>query len=102
MIPLLTIPACVLMVVTMSTKSWVLGHLRVNKQIVTRISPWYLCAEHCEQSSMCAGSKVPDLNGMDCFWMKDWSLTGFSEYISFSLFVLVESCQNILCVQTAE
>ncbi len=83
LIPLLTIPACVLMVIAMSTKSWVLGHLRINKQIVARISPWYLCAEHCvtsQQSSMCPGSKVPDLKGMDCFWMKDWSLTGFSKF----------------------
>ena len=83
LIPLLTVPACVLMVIAMSTKSWVIGHLRVSNQLVARISPWYLCANHCVtsgQSPMCTGSKVPALLGMDCFWMRDWSASGFSKY----------------------
>ena len=85
LIPLFTVPACVLMVIAMSTKSWVIGHLRVSNQLVARISPWYLCANHCVtsgQSPMCSGSKVPALMGMDCFWMRDWAASGFSKCLN--------------------
>ena len=88
LIPLLAVPACVLMVIAMSTKSWVIGHLRVSNQLVARISPWYLCANHCVtsgQSPMCTGSKVPALLGMDCFWMRDWAASGFSKYFIVSM-----------------
>ena len=86
-IPFLTVPACVVMVIAMSTKSWVIGHLRINRQVVARISPWYLCAEHCVTSgenSICSGSKVPDLMGMDCFWMREWANSGFRKYLGTS------------------
>ena len=92
LIPLFTIPSCVLMVIAMSTKSWVIGHLRNNKQVVARISPWYLCANHCVtsgQSTMCAGSKVPALMGMDCFWMRDWATAGLSKYTFWLILVKV-------------
>ena len=111
LIPLLTVPACVLMVIAMSTKSWVIGHLRISNQLVARISPWYLCANHCVtsgQSPMCTGSKVPALLGMDCFWMRDWAASGFSKYptVSVSMETICLSnassaiCQEIVNLKT--
>ncbi len=96
LIAILTIPATILMVVSMSTKSWVIGHLQMNKQIVARISPWYLCVNQCltsEDNKTCREDQVTRFKGMYCFWMRDWSTYGFGrcDPVTASLLLLVYS-----------
>ena len=79
-IVMLTIPATILMVVSMSTKSWVIGHLQMNKHIIGRISPWYLCVNQCltsEHDKSCRKDQVSTFKGMNCYWMRDWTNSGF-------------------------
>ncbi len=94
---MLTIPATVLMVVSMSTKSWVIGHLQMNKEIVARISPWYLCVNQCltsEHDKLGQEEQATTFKGLKCFWMRDWSVSGFGRWIGLQLCTLVKKRWN--------
>ncbi len=84
LIPLFTIPSTIFMIISMTTKSWVIGHMQSDRNIAVRISPWYLCSNHCVLSGhdkVCVGSRVSAVKGIQCFWIHDWSASGFRKYI---------------------
>ncbi len=93
LIPLFTIPSTIFMIISMTTKSWVIGHMQSNRNIAVRISPWYLCSNHCVLSGhdkLCVGSRVSSVKGIQCFWIHDWSASGFRKYMKNMTFLQSE------------
>lgn len=81
-IPMLTVPAAILSVISMSAKNWLAAYVKEageGEVLFAQLSPWYLCAAEC---TACPPARR---HNMDCFWMRDWTATGFGVYYLISL-----------------
>ena len=74
LVPLLTAPAAIISVVSMSAKAWLDGYLG-DGSLFLRLSPWYLCVADCKD----CGPHDPASHQRVCFWMRDWESTGFGK-----------------------